>query len=196
MYKKIHDIFGPGSNSEGRIFQDYDILKQVVNACKQLGLKIVLTSGTFDLFHVGHSRYLEKAKEKGDLLIVGVDCDEKVKNKKGPHRPVVNENERMEIICHCRHADVVFLKKMEDVKWKLVKIVQPDVLIVTKRVYDREEDLTEINDFCGEVSLLESQATTSTTAKVRDIFVKPKEEIKKKLKQTIEEFNNFLDEFI
>ena len=82
MSRIMHDIFGPGSNVKGRIFQDYNQLAEKIASCKQLGLKIVLTSGTFDLFHVGHSRYLEKAKQYGDFLVVGVDSDKKVKGKK------------------------------------------------------------------------------------------------------------------
>ncbi len=191
--KKTHDIFGPGSNLEGRVFKDYDQLKEKIASCKQLGLKIVLTSGSFDLFHIGHSRYLERAKEKGDVLVVGVDSDEKVKKKKGPHRPVVSQQERMEILCHCRHVDMVFLKEFKNPKWHLIKAVQPDILIATKRVY-KEEDLVDLRDHCGEIVLLESQATTSTTAKIRRVLIKPAEEIKKQLRTTIKEVCKFLDD--
>ncbi len=193
MARIIHDIFGPGSNIKRRIFLDYNQLAEKIASCKQLGLKIVLTSGTFDLFHIGHSRYLEMAKQHGDLLIVGVDSDNKVKKKKGPHRPIVNEEERMEVLCHNRHVDIVFLKQAEDPKWHLVKTLRPNVLIATKREY-KEKDLNSLREFCGEIILLESQATTSTTAKVRSILIKPTDEIKKRLKTVIEEVYKFLDD--
>ena len=193
MPRITHDIFGPGSNTEGRIFRDYDRLTEKINYCKGLGLKTVLTSGAFDLFHVGHSRYLEKAKEHGDILVVGVDNDDKVRKKKGPHRPIVNEAERMEILCHSRHVDIIFLKQAEDPKWHLVKIVRPDVLIATQREYERK-DLDGLNECCGEITLLESQATTSTTAKIRRILIEPANEIKERLKAVVEEVCGFLDD--
>ncbi len=193
MSRIMHDIFGPGSNVKGRIFQDYNQLAEKIASCKQLGLKIVLTSGTFDLFHVGHSRYLEKAKQYGDFLVVGVDSDKKVKGKKGPHRPIVNEEERMEILCHSRHVDIVFLKQVEDPKWHLIKTIRPGILIATEREY-KEKDLDDLREFCGDIILLKSQAITSTTAKVRSILIEPADKIKERLKTVVEEVYKFLDD--
>lgn len=191
---KVHDIFGPGSNFEGRVFRNYDRLSEQIESCKRIGLRIVLTSGTFDLFHVGHSRYLEKAKEHGDILVVGVDDDEKVREKKGAHRPIVGQEERMEILCHSRHVDIVFLKQAKDPKWHLIKVVRPATLIATKRIYGNENDLDDLREFCGKVVILESQASTSTTAKIRNILIGPVEKIKEKLKATTEEVCIFLDD--
>jgi len=193
MGEKMHDIFGPGSNLEERVFRDVNQLMEKIIPCRQLGLKLVLTSGVWDLFHIGHSRYLEEAKKRGNVLIVGVDSDEKVRNRKGPHRPVVGENERMEILCHCRHVDIVCLKHHSDPKWHFVKTVQPDVLIATRREYD-EEDLTDLNDCCGEITVLESQATTSTTAKIRRALISPVGEIKERLKGLVDEICTYLDD--
>ncbi|MFH1171138.1 MAG: adenylyltransferase/cytidyltransferase family protein [bacterium] len=95
MENRLLDIFGPGSNASIRIVRNPQEIERSVIACRTLGLRIVLTSGTFDLSHVGHSRYFEQAKRRGDILIVGVDSDKKVQAKKGPHRPVVHEEERM-----------------------------------------------------------------------------------------------------
>ncbi|MCL5003997.1 MAG: adenylyltransferase/cytidyltransferase family protein, partial [Patescibacteria group bacterium] len=67
----VHDLFGPGSDMDRRYIKDYAGLKETVDACRRLGLKIVATSGTYDLLHIGHGRYLELAKSKGDILIVG-----------------------------------------------------------------------------------------------------------------------------
>ena len=192
MTSRMHDIFGPGSNINVRILKDYNRIKEIVDCCKGLGLKIVLTSGTFDLFHVGHSRYLEQAKQYGDVLIVGTDSDEKVKKIKGPSRPIVAENERMEILCHCRHVDMVFLKELDDPKWHLIKTLRPDVLITTQGTHN-ENELVELRQHCGEIMVLESQATTSTTAKIRSIMIGPANKIKEKLESTISELRNFLD---
>src|SRR4051812_35926260 len=87
-------IFGDGTNLKDRYIPDHKKLGELVKHWKKMGLRIVLTSGTYDLFHVGHAEYLDQAKKLGDLLIVGVDSDAKVKSRKGPHRPVVPEQER------------------------------------------------------------------------------------------------------
>ncbi|TRZ54062.1 MAG: hypothetical protein D4S01_00170 [Dehalococcoidia bacterium] len=192
MPRITHDVFGPGSNVKGRIFRDYNELVEKLTACRQLRLKVVLTSGTFDFAHTGHYRYLEKARQRGDFLIVGVDSDKKVKKSKGPHRPMVDQEERMEILCHCRHVDVVFLKRAEDPKWHLIKTVQPDVLIVSKREY-QEDDLVGFRDCCKKIVFLESQATTSTTAKIRLVLISPVKEIKERLGKTMKEVYEFLD---
>lgn len=193
MPEVAHDIFGPGSNVEGRVFRDYDQLTNKIDSCKRLGLKIVLTSGSFDLFHIGHSRYIEKAKEQGDILVVGVDSDDKIKKRKGPHRSIVSEEERMEILCHCRHVDIIFLKQAEETKWRLIKTVRPDVLIISQREY-KKKDTNNLNKYCGEVILLKSQATTSTTARIRRILIEPANEIKERLKSVIKEVCGFLDD--
>ena len=192
MITRIHDIFGPGSNVEGRILRDYEKVEKIVEHCRGLGLKIALTSGTFDLFHVGHSRYLEQAKNRGDVLIVGIDSDAKVKRSKGPNRPIVSEDERMEIICHCRHVDVVFMKEVDDPKWHLIKTVKPDVLIVTRATY-KEDELAQLRQYCKDITVLEPQATTSTTAKVRRIMVGVAIEAKEKLHSALKEVDQFLE---
>lgn len=166
MGERMHDLFGPGSNQKGRIMTDYEELGGRVAACRSLGIRIVLTSGTYDLWHEGHARYLEAARGRGDLLIVGVDEDTKVRNRKGEGRPLVGEQERMEILCHSRHVDLVFLKKLGDPKWQLIKTVRPDVLIATEATYTGEQ-LRDLEEFCGEVVALPPQSATSTTARIR-----------------------------
>ncbi|OGF93768.1 hypothetical protein A3G54_02570 [Candidatus Giovannonibacteria bacterium RIFCSPLOWO2_12_FULL_44_15] len=169
---------------------DYVVLRDRVDALKRLGLKIGLTSGTFDLYHEGHSRYLEKAKQDCDFLIVGIDGDEKVRERKGKNRPIVSENERMEILCHCRHVDLVFLKKLGDPKWELVKTVMPDVLVATAETY-KPDQIEALKEYCGTVNVLPPQAATSTTSRIRLLLMTPMEEVRAKLADVM----NFLDNF-
>jgi rfaE bifunctional protein nucleotidyltransferase chain/domain len=165
-------IFGDTTSFEHRYIPDHKRLEELVVYWKKLGLKIVLTSGTFDLFHIGHAQYLEKAKSLGDLLIVGIDSDAKVKERKGPHRPIVPELERVQIISHCRHADVITLKGVGDPKNHLIKIVSPDILVVSKSTSHGEGEVDEKAQYCGEIIVLEPQASTSTSAKLRLIQIK------------------------
>ena len=164
-------IFGDKTSFDERYIPDHQKLEELVGYWKKLGLRIVLTSGTFDLFHIGHAQYLEKAKELGDILIVGVDSDAKVRDRKGPDRPVVPENERVLIVSHCRHADVITLKGANDGSNHLIRLVQPDVLVVSKSTKHKDTAVDEKAELCGEIIVLEPQSETSTSAKLRLIQI-------------------------
>jgi D-beta-D-heptose 7-phosphate kinase/D-beta-D-heptose 1-phosphate adenosyltransferase len=164
-------IFGDSTSLEHRYIPDHEKLAELVTYWKKLGLRIVLTSGTFDLFHIGHAQYLEKAKAMGDLLIVGVDSDEKVKARKGPHRPIVPEAERVHILSHCRHVDVITLKPHNEEKNSLIKLVLPHVLVVSESTKHADDEVDEKASYCEEIVVLEPQASTSTSAKIRLIQI-------------------------
>ena len=183
-------IFNGGSNFKDRYFDDYRELKKCVDHCRGLGLKIVLTQGSWDMLHIGHARYFEKAKAHGDLLLVGVDSDEKIKARKGPDRPVVPETERVEMLSHIRHVDMIVKKPLRAKKWALIEMVRPDVLIVISDNYKNKE-LKEVKKLCGKVLVLKPQATTSTSAKIRLVQIGAAKKFQKvlepKIFQAIEE---------
>jgi len=90
--------------------------------------KVVFTNGCFDLLHAGHIDYLNKAKALGDVLIVGLNTDSSVKRIKGDKRPIINEDERAEIISNLKPVDhVVFFD--EDTPAELINELVPDILI-------------------------------------------------------------------
>lgn len=159
-------IFASGSNTPDRVFFDYDKLKKCVDHCRGLGLSIVLTQGSWDMAHIGHARYFEEARRHGDLLIVGVDSDEKIRARKGPGRPVVPETERLEMLTHLRHVDVVVLKRLEYPKWHLIKTIRPDILWTVEETYT-DKQRKELKKYCGDVLISPRMATTSTSAKIR-----------------------------
>ncbi len=211
----MNDIFGPGSNVAGRVFREYEKVAEVVQSARRLGLKIVLTSGTFDLKHAGHDRYLEKAKNAfGDpertLLVVGVDADDKVQARK--HRlPVVHEEERLELLCHVRHVDIVFLKRAADEQHQLIRTVQPDILVISKTtgqfrgdasihhsaaaaILDEGEE-EKFRQWCGEVLVLDAQATTSTTARIRLLILDVTREMKQRVDMFYQDMSAFFEKF-
>jgi len=177
-------IFGNGSNPEARYIGDRETLEECVEAARKFNLSIVLTSGTFDLIHIGHAKYLEAAKTYGDILIVGVDSDKKVRKRKGPERPVIPEGERIHMLAHMRSVDIITLKQPDEPRWDLIKRVKPDTLIITEETYD-DDTKKELEKICGQVICLEPQATTSTSAKVRLIEVGWGQKIRNPIEQAL-----------
>ena len=158
----------------------YQNLPKLIAQYRRQNKKIVLTQGTFDMLHIGHARYLEEAKSHGDVLIVGVDSDAKVRARKGPDRPIVPEDERQEMLSHLRSVDHVVLKPETAERWELIKLVHPDVLIATTKTYT-EVELTELEKYCKKIVVLEPMATTSTSAKLRLVQVGAAKKIEKTL---------------
>lgn len=149
-----------------RILQNYKAVTQAVQYWRSQGKTICLTQGSFDMIHIGHGRYLAKGKSLADILIVGIDSDEKIKVRKGEDRPVVPEDERLEMLSYLRPVDHVVLKKLHAPKWDLIKQIKPDVLLATDTTYT-DAQLKELKQWCDKVVVLKPQATTSTSAKLR-----------------------------
>jgi D-beta-D-heptose 7-phosphate kinase/D-beta-D-heptose 1-phosphate adenosyltransferase len=160
-------LFADASNFDLRYVPDHERISEIVAALRVLGLKVVLTSGTFDILHEGHSMYLEAARSFGDFLIVGVDSDEKVRHRKGQWRPAVPELERLRMVTHQRGVGLVTLKHLDEPRWSLINAVRPDVLVATADTYTPEE-ISELEaKHCGRVEVLERMATVSTSARLR-----------------------------
>ena len=92
------------------------------------GKRLVLTNGTFDVLHVGHVRYLQAARDLGDILLVGLNSDSSVRAYKGPGRPVVPQDERAEILAALRSVDYVTIFD-ELTATHLVQALQPDFYV-------------------------------------------------------------------
>ena len=90
--------------------------------------KVVFTNGVFDLIHAGHVDYLLKAKELGDILIVGLNSDSSVKRIKGEKRPFINQTERAFLLSNLKPVDFVVIFE-EDTPFELIKELIPDVLV-------------------------------------------------------------------
>ena len=125
-------IFSEDVKFEERLKGSLDELRRTVQHLKGIGLDVVLTSGSFDLIHLGHVKYLAKAKERGDVLVVGVDSDAKIRRRKGEDRPMVPQEERLEMLAYQRPVDLIFLKEEEHERWDLIRAVRPHVLVLTE----------------------------------------------------------------
>jgi len=103
-------------------------LCEILERLKAKGKRVVFTNGCFDLFHAGHLRYLEKAKTLGDILIVGVNSDASVQRLKGPRRPVLPLEERMELLSGLECVDYV-VSFDEPTPLELITVLKPHILV-------------------------------------------------------------------
>lgn len=108
---------------------DFNDIEVFVSKLRKQGpIKIAFTNGCFDILHRGHVEYLEKAKEKADILIVGLNSDNSVRLLKGEGRPYVSEGDRAFILSRLEAVDIVCIFT-EETPLELIKKAQPDVLI-------------------------------------------------------------------
>jgi D-beta-D-heptose 7-phosphate kinase/D-beta-D-heptose 1-phosphate adenosyltransferase len=95
---------------------------------KFFGKKVVFTNGCFDILHRGHVDYLSKAKSLGDILVVGLNDDGSVRRLKGSQRPIVEQQDRADILAALKSVDFVCLFS-EDTPFEIIKALVPDVLV-------------------------------------------------------------------
>lgn len=102
--------------------------KARVAAWKKAGLKVVFTNGCFDLIHLGHVDYLEKARMLGDKLVVGLNSDDSVSRFKGPERPLQDQTSRARVLAAMQFVDCVVYFN-EDTPLDLISELIPDILV-------------------------------------------------------------------
>jgi D-glycero-beta-D-manno-heptose 1-phosphate adenylyltransferase len=127
------------------------------------GARIVLANGCFDLFHVGHIRYLAGAKALGDILIVGINSDEQVRKLKGENRPFMPEQERAEMLSALKFVDFVTIFD-EPTVTELIRAVRPDFHAkgtdyTTESVPEREI----VKEYGGKVAIVGDPKDHSST---------------------------------
>ena len=184
----IAKILSQHSHSEDRFVPNYEELRAVVDDLKGRGLRIVLTQGVFDLLHEGHARYLEKALSHGDVLIVGVDTDEYTRVRKGPNRPVVPFQERLNMLSHLRHVSILTQRDVGVEAGELIRTVRPHTLITSESTKDfPARDVEAYREFCENIVTLPPQATTSTTARIRFLTIDGADTLARSLERRIPE---------
>lgn len=90
----------------------------------------IFANGTFDVLHFGHIELLNYAKSLGDVLYVGIDSDERVRQLKGLTRPIHNQKDRKFLLENLKAVDRVLIFNTEEELTELVKIIKPDIMIV------------------------------------------------------------------
>lgn len=140
------------------------------NDLKLQNKKVVFTNGVFDILHAGHVDYLSKAKEKGDVLIVGLNSDSSVRRIKGELRPIVPQHERAFIISSLKPVDYVVIFD-EDTPHEVINKLVPDVLVKgadwsIEKIVGRE--IVEANG--GKVETIQFVNDKSTTNIIKTVL--------------------------
>ena len=147
-------------------------LKDNINFLKKIkeeNKKIVFTNGCFDILHVGHVRYLSKAKKLGNILIVGLNSDKSVKKLKGDNRPINIFEDRATLLASLRFVDLVIIFE-EKTPENLIKKIKPDIL-VKGGDYDIKDIVgyKTVIENGGEVKVLEFQDGYSSSNYINKI---------------------------
>ena len=157
-----------GTHRVGGVINEDDLLT-VVNTLKSQQKRIVMTNGCFDIIHKGHVDYLKRARALGDVLIVAVNSDESVQKLKGPTRPIVTLNDRMEVLEALGCVDFV-VPFSEETPQRLIAKILPDILVkggdyTVEQIAGHKEVLAN----GGKVIILPFVAGKSTTNIVKKI---------------------------
>lgn len=138
--------------------------RRTVEAWRAQGLTVALANGVFDLLHVGHLRYLEGAKRLADRLVVAVNSDASTRAYKGPGRPVIPEDERVELLRALHCTDLVLLFDEPDVR-AVIRALKPDVQVKgTDYTPETIPERAEVEAYGGRVAVAGDPKNHSTTA--------------------------------
>ncbi|GBD93931.1 bifunctional protein HldE [bacterium BMS3Abin05] len=111
----------------GRIVSREEIVR-LRNELRDQGKLLVFTNGIFDLLHRGHLDLLNRAKNLGDVLVVGLNSDASARRNKGQKRPIISQDDRAFMLCHLIPVDYVLIFE-EDTPYECIKEIKPDVLV-------------------------------------------------------------------
>lgn len=148
-------------------------LKEIIAKEKKKGKRIILTNGCFDLIHVGHIRYLKEAKAQGDVLVVALNSDSSVHGLKGEGRPILNEEQRVEIISSFYFVDYITVFEEANVE-NILLTLKPHVHAkgsdYTKETVPERETVLS---YGGEIAITGGPKVKNTTDISRKIGLKP-----------------------
>lgn len=153
--------------------KNLNTLKNIISRLKKNGRKIVFTNGCFDILHYGHAEYLERARRKGDILIVAVNSDASVRRIKGNKRPLINQNDRLKMIAALESVDYTLLFN-QDTPIKVIKSLKPDILVKgadwKKGNIVGEDEVRRLGGRVARIKLAPGRSTTSLIKKIAKNF--------------------------
>lgn len=157
-----------GSNWKKRLIPQSDLMT-LNEKLKAANKKVVFTAGGWDLIHAGQCRYLEKSREEGDILVVGVSSNEAIRKVKGPNKPILDEKIRAEMLTYLRAVDFVTILPEPSCQPTL-GLLRPDVYITVKEDwtedYKESKEYKTVIKYGGTVKVVDRQSTALSTTKI------------------------------
>ncbi len=163
----------------------YSDLADKIKQEKENGHKIVLTGGCFDLPHRGHIYLFDQAKKYGDILVVNVVNDNRVKFYKGPDRPIHDQYERAGVVAGAKGVDYATIHPEENSSplLALAGLIAPDIVVKNKNKKWTKQELSDLEKKLGYIPKFidvpsikyKKSSTTNTIDKIRKIFEKNSE---------------------
>lgn len=147
-------------------------LEQLSLLYKSQGKRIVFTNGCFDILHSGHVSYLKRARELGDVLIVGINRDESIRRIKGAGRPINPLQDRMQVLSGLMSVDhvIAFGDERDDTPVALIRAAKPDVFVKGgDYTIDRLPEAATVEEAGGEIVFLQLVPDHSTTRIIKQI---------------------------
>jgi len=150
-------------------------VKNVVKRYKDAGKTIVFATGVYDILHIGHVKFLKKAKEVGDILVVALDGDRVVQHMKGGGRPINSEKSRAEVLGSLEVVDHIYIfnvdRRPEFNDWfKVCEIVRPDILAVTEGDSLLEQKRLVLKDIGCQVIIVTSRVESASTTRIAKLL--------------------------
>ena len=145
---------------------------------KREGKKIILAGGCFDILHIGHIRFLEKAKKRGDVLFILLENDKSVKKIKGDDRPINTQEERAVVLSSLKPVDyVVNLSEMNSNSDydKLIINLKPDVIATTKKSKQVIHNIRQAKLVDAELALVVNRISNRSTTRLAELIAKNNE---------------------
>ena len=155
------------SSSDEHI-KTWDEISSIVSELKNKNKKIVFTNGCFDILHIGHIKYLEKAKNFGDILILGLNSNDSTQKLKGKSRPINTQDDRAYILASLEAVDYVVIFN-EDTPLNLIKLIKPDVLVKGGDYEGKEVVGQDIAKELKLVQFIDGKSTTKTIERIQKV---------------------------
>ena len=155
------------SSSDSHI-KTWDEISSITSELKNKGKKIIFTNGCFDILHIGHVKYLEKAKTFGDILIVGLNSDKSVTRLKGKNRPINPQVDRSYILASLEVVDYVVIFD-KDTPLDLIKAISPDILVKGGDYMGEKVVGQDIAKELKLVKFIDGKSTTQTIKRIQKV---------------------------
>lgn len=165
-----------GTSLAGKVAVPEKDAALLADGLRSQGKRIVFTNGCFDILHAGHISSFRRARELGDVLVVGLNSDASVRRIKGDKRPVIGESDRAALLLGLKSVDYVIIFG-EDTPETLVRALRPDVLVKGRDWEDKQPVAGQrfVESYGGRVVFMELEEGLSTTSiinKIKDSYEK------------------------